>query len=168
MSLIWNRQHTLCRAFYCNITISFNRYLPALLFLPSTTPFTWASARKLLVPFFTPLDGVIMIRTQDHPLRKRTLYQAIEGVKIVSHVVCWNVIFNLFGKQCPQIGLLLLKAVWYVSKLCVSLLELFENVSRFCSRRHQETAPADDILMHFEGTLRDTWIISPVPWALLA
>ena len=29
--------------------------LPALLYLPSTTPFMRASARELLVPFFTPL-----------------------------------------------------------------------------------------------------------------
>ena len=29
-----------------------NRYLPALLYLPSTTPFMRASARELLVPFF--------------------------------------------------------------------------------------------------------------------
>ena len=33
-----------------------NRYLPALLYLPSTTPFMRASARELLVPFFTPLE----------------------------------------------------------------------------------------------------------------
>ena len=47
----------------------FNRYLPALLYLPSTTPFMRASARELLVPFFTPLvwcgSG---IRTHDLPL----------------------------------------------------------------------------------------------------
>ena len=54
----------------------FNRYLPALLYLPITTPFMRVSARELLVPFFTPLvwcgGG---IRTHDLPLRKRTLYQ---------------------------------------------------------------------------------------------
>ena len=50
-SLIWNRH-------YCSVELSlwhnntFNRYLPA---LPSTTPFMRASARELLVPFFTPL-----------------------------------------------------------------------------------------------------------------
>ena len=40
----------------------FNRYLPALLYLPSTTPFVRASARELLVPFFTPL---VMVRPRD-------------------------------------------------------------------------------------------------------
>ena len=34
---------------------SFNSYLPALLYLPNTTSFMRASARELLVPFFTPL-----------------------------------------------------------------------------------------------------------------
>ena len=71
----------------------FNRYLPALLYLPSTTPFMRASAKELLVPFFTPLvwydDARELlvpfftplvwygsgIRTHDLPLRKRTLYQ---------------------------------------------------------------------------------------------
>ena len=54
----------------------FNRYLPALLYLPSTTPFMRASARELLVPFFTPLVWCSRgIRTHDLPLRKRKLYQ---------------------------------------------------------------------------------------------
>ena len=54
----------------------FNRYLPALLYLPNTTPFMQASARELLVPFFTPLIWCCRrIRTHDLPLRKRTLYQ---------------------------------------------------------------------------------------------
>ena len=39
------RQHKLCRAFYCDITISFNRYLPVLLYFPSTTPL-YASVSK--------------------------------------------------------------------------------------------------------------------------
>ena len=54
----------------------FNRYLPALLYLPSTTPFLRASARKLLLPFFTPLVWCgCGIQTHSLPLRKRTLYQ---------------------------------------------------------------------------------------------
>ena len=54
----------------------FNRYLPALLYLPSTTPFMRASARELLVPSFTPLVSCGRgIRTHDLPLRKQTLYQ---------------------------------------------------------------------------------------------
>ena len=54
----------------------FNRYLPALRYLPSTAPFVRASARELLVPFFTPLVWCGRgIRTHDLPLRKRTLYQ---------------------------------------------------------------------------------------------
>ena len=49
----------------------FNRYLPALLYLPSTTPFMQASARELLVPFFTHLVWCGRgIRTHDLPLRK--------------------------------------------------------------------------------------------------
>ena len=54
----------------------FNRYLPALLYLPSTTPFMRASARELLVPFFTTLVWCgCGIRTHDLPLRKGKLYQ---------------------------------------------------------------------------------------------
>ena len=54
----------------------FNRYLPALLYLPSITTFMQASARELLVPFFTPLVWCSRgIRTHDLPLRKCTLYQ---------------------------------------------------------------------------------------------
>ena len=54
----------------------FNRYLPALLYLPSTTPFMPASVRELLVPFFTPLVWCGRgIRAHDLPPRKRTLYQ---------------------------------------------------------------------------------------------
>ena len=52
----------------------FNRYLPALRHLPSTTPFLRASAMELLVPLFTPLVWCGRgIRTHDLPLRKRTL-----------------------------------------------------------------------------------------------
>ena len=36
----------------------FNRYLHALLYLPSTTPFMPASARELLVPFFATFGMV--------------------------------------------------------------------------------------------------------------
>ena len=54
----------------------FNRYLPALLYLPSTNPFMRESARELLFPFFTPLVWLGPgIRTHDLPLQKRTLYQ---------------------------------------------------------------------------------------------
>ena len=55
VSLSWNKQHKLCRAFIATLQYIFNRYLPALLYLPSTTPFMRASARELLVPFFSPL-----------------------------------------------------------------------------------------------------------------
>ena len=50
-SLIRNRQHKLVRAFIVTKQYLFNRYLPALLYLPSTTPFMQASAREPLVPF---------------------------------------------------------------------------------------------------------------------
>ena len=33
------KQKTLAHKLFCNITNIFNRYLPALLYLPSTTPF---------------------------------------------------------------------------------------------------------------------------------
>ena len=53
----------------------FNRYLPVFISL-AQTPFMRASARELLVPFFTPLVWCGRgIRTHDLPLRKRTLYQ---------------------------------------------------------------------------------------------
>ena len=74
-SLIWNKQHKLCRAFIATLQYLFNRYLPALLFLPSTTLFMLASARELLVPFLLLWFGVAGIRTHDLPLQKWTLYQ---------------------------------------------------------------------------------------------
>ena len=43
------------RAILLHNNYLFKRYLPALLYLPSTTPFLRAPARELLVPFFTPL-----------------------------------------------------------------------------------------------------------------
>ena len=76
-NVAYNEQTTLAHKLFCDITIiSLTGYLPALLYLPSTTPFMRASARELLVPFFTPLVWCCPgIRNQDLPLRKRTLYQ---------------------------------------------------------------------------------------------
>ena len=52
-----------------------NRYLPVFISLAQPL-FMRASARELLVPFFTPLVWCGRgIRTHDLPLRKRTLYQ---------------------------------------------------------------------------------------------
>ena len=54
----------------------FNRYLPALLYLHSTTPFVRASVRELLVLFFATLVLCSMgIRTHHLPFRKQKLYQ---------------------------------------------------------------------------------------------
>ena len=53
----------------------FNRYLPVFISLAQPL-FMRASARELLVPFFTPLVWCGRgIRTHDLPLRKQTLYQ---------------------------------------------------------------------------------------------
>ena len=51
-SVAWNR-HQLCRAVYCGIAISYLSYFPKIKI--RTTPFMRASARELLVPFYTPL-----------------------------------------------------------------------------------------------------------------
>ena len=48
------QQTTFVHELFCDIRfIFFNRYLPALLYLPSTTHFLRASAWELLVPFYT-------------------------------------------------------------------------------------------------------------------
>ena len=65
-------------------------YVPALLYLPSTTPFVRASAKEPLVGYHIRLwHGAALIRTRDLPLRKRALYQlsyflmsGVEGVGV--------------------------------------------------------------------------------------
>ena len=54
----------------------FNRYLPALLYLPSTTSFYASVSKGAASTTFTPLVCCSRgIRTHDLPLLKRTLYQ---------------------------------------------------------------------------------------------
>ena len=66
----------------------FNRFLPALLYLPSTSPFMRASSRELLVPLFTPLVWCTAVRFEPATASSesgRSTNWAIGAIQVILH-----------------------------------------------------------------------------------
>ena len=125
---------------FCDITIIFNRYLPVLLYLHSTTPFMWASARELLVPFLTPLvwcgGG---IRTHNLPLWKRMLYQLSYQVEIT----CSHISNEEIASAPPNINIkfVTLYHGLFVLRYCQHTTISIYNLLTYFQRRNCECRP---------------------------